>query len=121
MYGQQPVNGQPLVNGQIITEPISSTNSSTIEELGNNKVKMNGQIYKKVEKKDRIVYELDDSSQNSSQFSFPSQTSNLDSEFYSEAESFEYVWNYSNDKLTNTLILIIGIGLIIASLYSVLT
>jgi uncharacterized membrane protein len=29
--------------------------------------------------------------------------------------------DYNNDKLTNTLILIIGIGLIIASLYSVLT
>ena len=99
MYGQPPVNGQPLVNGQIITEPTSSTNSSIVEELGNNKVKMNGQIYKKVEKHDSIVYEPDDSSQNSSQFSFPSQTSNLDSEFYSEAEIFEYVWNYSNDKL----------------------
>jgi hypothetical protein len=29
--------------------------------------------------------------------------------------------DYNNDKLTNALILIIGIGLIIASLYSVLT
>jgi hypothetical protein len=29
--------------------------------------------------------------------------------------------DYSNDKLTNALILIIGIGLIIASLYSILT
>jgi hypothetical protein len=29
--------------------------------------------------------------------------------------------DYNDDKITNTLILIIGIGLIIASLYSVLT
>ena len=95
----QPISGQPI-SGQIISGTISSTtNSSTIEELGNNKVKMNGQIYKKVEKHDSIVYEPDDSSQNSSQFSFPSQTSNLDSEFYSEVNTFEYVWNYSNDKL----------------------
>ena len=60
---------------------------------------MDGKIYNKVEKQNSIVYELDNSSQNSSQFSLPSQTSNLDSEFYSEAETFEYVWNYSNDKL----------------------
>ena len=108
IQGQLPLNGQPIyglpisgqpMQGQIITEPTSSTNSSTVKELGNNKVEMEGKIYNKVETPDSIVYVPDDSSQNSSQISFPSQTSNLDSEFYSEAETFEYVWNYSNDKL----------------------
>ena len=99
IQGQLPISEQPLVNGQIISGTISSTNSSTVKELGNNKVEMDGKIYNKVEKQNSIVYELDNSSQNSSQFSLPSQTSNLDSEFYSEAETFEYVWNYSNDKL----------------------
>jgi hypothetical protein len=94
----QPISGQPI-SGQIISGTISSTNSSTVKELGNNKVEMDGKIYNKVEMQNSIVYNLDDSSQNSSQFSLPSQTSNLDSEFYSEAETFEYVWNYSNDKL----------------------
>lgn len=95
---QKKISGQPI-QGQIITEPTSSTNSSTVKELENNKVEMDGKIYNKVDTPDSIVYVPDDSSQNSSQFSFPSQTSNLDSEFYSEAETFEYVWNYSNDKL----------------------
>ena len=108
IYGQPPVNGQIItgqpisgqpISGQIISGTISSTNSSTVKELGNNKVEMDGKIYNKVEMQNSIVYNLDDSSQNSSQISFPSQTSNLDSEFYSEAETFEYVWNYSNDKL----------------------
>jgi len=94
----QPISGQPI-SGQIISGTISSTNSSTVKELGNNKVEMDGKIYNKVEMQDSIVYNLDDSSQNSSQFSLPSQTSNLDSEFYYEDKIFEYVWNYSNDKL----------------------
>ena len=103
IQGQLPLNGQPIsgqpIQGQIITEPTSSTNSSTVKELGNNKVEMEGKIYNKVETPDSIVYVPDDSSQNSSQISFPSQTSNFGSEFYSEDKIFEYVWNYSNDKL----------------------
>lgn len=98
IQGQLPISGQPI-SGQIISGTISSTNSSTVKELGNNKVEMDGKIYNKVEMQDSIVYNLDDSSQNSSQFSLPSQTSNLDSEFYYEDKIFEYVWNYSNDKL----------------------
>ena len=108
IYGQPPVNGQIItgqpisgqpISGQIISGTISSTNSSTVKELGNNKVEMDGKIYNKVEMQNSIVYNLDDSSQNSSQISFPSQTSNFGSEFYSEDKIFEYVWNYSNDKL----------------------
>jgi hypothetical protein len=109
IYSHEIKNDKPLIEFYNLLTPnniknvrqfsANQTQSSTVKELGNNKVEMDGKIYNKVEMQNSIVYNLDDSSQNSSQFSLPSQTSNLDSEFYSEAETFEYVWNYSNDKL----------------------
>lgn len=90
-------NGQPIT-GQLISEHVIK--SPVITELGNGKVDMDGKRYNKVETTDSVIYVPDDDSfQQSSQISFPSKTSNIGSELYSEDKIFDYVWNYSNSKL----------------------